>query len=84
MKRRLFFALLVAVPFLTGCSLLKRNPKPKENPAIAADTDENFRLRFVEKRTSELVAGGVAPQAARTQATEEFKVRYGYTSSAKK
>ncbi|MEO7413319.1 MAG: hypothetical protein ABIZ81_08170 [Opitutaceae bacterium] len=84
MKRRLFFALLSMVALLSGCSFLKKNPKPKANPAIAADTDENFRQRFVERRTGELVTGGVAPETARAQATEEFKARYGYTSAAKK
>jgi hypothetical protein len=84
MKRRLFFVFMAAVPLLAGCSLLRKNPKPKANPAIAADTDENFRQRFVERRAADLVAQGVGADAARAQAAEEFKARFGYTSAAKK
>lgn len=84
MKQRSFFVVCAAVILSTGCSHFKKSQKPKENPAIAADTDENFRQRFVDKRAAELVTQGVAADAAKTQATEEFKARYGYTSAAKK
>lgn len=84
MKQRSFFVVCAATILFTGCSLFKKSQKPKENPAIAADTDENFRQRFVDKRTAELMAQGAAAEAARAQASEEFKVRYGYTSAAKK
>lgn len=84
MKQRSFFVVCAALTLLTGCSHFKKSQKPKENPAIAADTDENFRQRFVDKRAADLVAQGVSADAARGQATEEFKARYGYTSAAKK
>jgi hypothetical protein len=84
MKQRSFFVLFATLVLLTSCSHFKKSQKPKENPAIAADTDENFRQRFVDKRAAELVAQGVSADAARTQAAEEFKARYGYTSAAKK
>jgi hypothetical protein len=84
MKQRSFLVVCAAAALVTGCSHFKKSQKPKENPAIAADTDDNFRQRFVEKRAAELVVQGVSADAARAQATEEFKARYGYTSSAKK
>jgi len=84
MKQRALFLFLAVLTATAGCSHFKKSQKPKENPAIAADTDENFRQRFVDKRTAELEAQGVATNVARAQATEEFKARYSYTSAAKK
>jgi hypothetical protein len=84
MNKRSLFLLLIAATLVSGCFHFKKDRKPKENPAIAADTDENFRKRFIEKRTGELVTQGVSTEAAQGQATEEFKARYGYTSAAKK
>jgi hypothetical protein len=84
MKQSVLPTVFASVLLVTGCSHLKKNPKPAETTAIAADTDENFRQRFIEKRANELTAQGTAPAAARAQATEEFKTRYEYTSAAKK
>lgn len=82
---RLIFALLTATLLLSpGCLFSKKTKKTRENPAIAADTDENFRQRFLDRRVAELTAAGQSADAARAQAAEEFKVRYGYTSAAKK
>lgn len=82
---RLILALISATVLLSsGCLFSKKTKKPKENPAIAADTDENFRQRFLDKRVAELTAAGQSADAARAQAAEEFKARYGYTSAAKK
>jgi hypothetical protein len=76
----LVFPALVLCP---GCLHSKKNPKPKES-AIAAETEASFRQRFVDKRAGELVAQGLAAETARTQALEEFKVRYVYTTAAGK
>jgi hypothetical protein len=84
MKRRLLFCLLTVTTLLAGCSHFKKEPKSKESSAIAADTDENLRLRFVNRRTEELVAQGIPAETARAQATAEYKARYSYTSSAQK
>ena len=84
MNRFSLVPLLLAVAFVPGCLHSKKNAKPKENPAIAAETDENFRIRFMDKRVAELTGQGVVAEAARAQAAEEFKARYGYTSAAKK
>ena len=84
MKQRALLLIFAALTLTTGCSLFKKSQKPKEVQNLAADTDENFRQRFVDKRAAELVAQGLAENAARAQAQEEFKVRYSYASPAKK
>ncbi|HEX2854599.1 MAG TPA: hypothetical protein VHO24_15315 [Opitutaceae bacterium] len=82
---RLIFALLTATLLLSsGCLFSKKTKKPRENSSIAADTDESFRQRFLDRRVAELTATGQNADAARAQAAEEFKTRYGYTSAAKK
>lgn len=78
----LLLALIVAS--CPGCLFSKKNPKPKENAAVASETEQALKQRFVDKRVGELVAQGVATDAARTQALEEFKHRYGYTGAAHK
>ena len=69
---------------MPGCLFGKKHPKAKEQSAIAAETEESFRQRFVDKRSGELVAQGLNAEAARAQALEEFKVRYVYTTAAHK
>jgi hypothetical protein len=49
--------------------------------AIAAELEESFRQRWVEKRASELIARGLAADLARTQAFEEFKTKYNFSST---
>ena len=84
MNRLPFSLLLVALVFSPGCVFSKKPKKPKESQSIAADTEEGFRQRFVDKRMAELVAQGVAPEAARSKATDEFRARYEYTGAARK
>jgi hypothetical protein len=88
MKRSLLFCLALSLGLAsTGCSMLRRNPnhkKPKENSAIAATTEAGFKQRWMEKRTAELKATGLTPEAAQAQAEQEFSVHYSYTSAAKK
>lgn len=69
---------------LTGCGLTARkNDKPKESSAIAADTEATFRQRWMEKRTSELAAQGVEAGAARAQAANEFQAKFGLPARGK-
>lgn len=84
MNRVIFTLLSATVLLSSGCLFSKKTKKPKENTAIAADTDENFRQRFLDRRVADLTATGMSADAARAQAAEEFKTRYGYTSAAKK
>jgi hypothetical protein len=84
MKRLISPFLIVALLLSPGCLFSKKSKKVKENPAIAADTDQNFRQRFLDKRVAELTAAGQSAESAHRQADEEFRARYGYTSAAKK
>ena len=68
----------------SGCFHSKKNATPKENPAIASETEADFKQRFMEKRMAELVAQGVAPDAARVRANEEFRSKYSATTAAQK
>ena len=68
----------------SGCSYFKKSSEPKPSGAIASEMEAEFKQRFVDKRAGELAAQGVAPEAARTQANEEFRVRYGATTAAQK
>jgi hypothetical protein len=63
-----------------GCWHSKK--KPKENTAVAADVEEGFKQRWMEKRTSDLVAKGVRVDLARQQALDEFRIKYSYTRAA--
>ncbi len=85
MKRSLLLCLsLLGLTALTGCFFSKKTLKPKENTAIAAEMEADFRQRWVDKRTTELAAQGLKPDAAHAQATDEFKARYSYTTAAQK
>ncbi len=75
--------LFTAIVF-SGCLFSRKSSKPKENPDIAASVEATFKQRWVEKRSAELKATGLAPEAALAQAGEEFRTRYGYTGAAGK
>jgi 1,2-phenylacetyl-CoA epoxidase catalytic subunit len=84
-KRLLLSACLaLAMLFSTGCLFTRKSAKPKEDPGLARETEQEFRQRWVEKRVSELVAAGTAAPAARTQAEAEFREKYEFTSAAQK
>ncbi len=84
MTRRLLLTLLTTTAVLAaGCSHFKKSA-PKPTTGIAGEVEADFKVRWVDKRTAELVAHGQAAEAARTQATTEFNERYGYTSAAQK
>ncbi len=83
MNTRLTFLVfaLTGLCLTAGCLSSRKNAKPKETTAIAAELEESFRQRWVEKRASELIARGLAADLARTQAFEEFKTKYNFPSS---
>ena len=76
--------LAFAVVLSGGCSLFKKSAKPKESPTLAGEAEDSLKQRWVDKRTAELVAQGAAADAARAQATEEFRAKYSYTGAAQK
>ncbi len=79
----LLFA-FICLQLTAGCLGSRKNPKPKENQAIAAELEESFRQRWIEKRAGELTGKGVAADLARTQAFEEFKVKFNFPEPKKK
>ena len=62
----------------SGCLFHRKNKKPKETNAIAAETEAEFRARFVDKRVAELVAQGKDADSARQQAEAEFRAKYSF------
>lgn len=88
MKRSLLLAVvLLAALSTSGCHLFskgKKEKKPKDNPALATATEQEFEHRWVDRRAAELVASGVAADAARRQADAEFREHYKYTHAANK
>lgn len=85
LKRTLLSVLaMVVLTSANGCSLFKKSKKPKENPAIAAETEGDFRQRWIEHRTAELIAQGTAADAARQSAATEFRDAFPYIRDGKK
>ena len=83
--RPLLTCLALCAVLSAGCSMFsKKSATPKETKAPAAETEQLLRQRWVDKRAAELVAQGQSADAARTQATAEFKEHYGYISEPKK
>ncbi|MBC7368783.1 MAG: hypothetical protein H7343_18565 [Undibacterium sp.] len=74
----LLLLFLSGLSLTAGCFHFGKNAKPKENPAIAAELEESFRQRWIEKRAIELGTKGMAPDLARAQAIEEFKTKYNF------
>jgi hypothetical protein len=68
----------------SGCLFSKKPKRPKENAAIAADVEESFRKRWVDKRASELTAQGTGADAARVRAENEFSERFDFTRAGRK
>jgi len=82
MKRSLLLCLVLSSLFLAGC--WHRSKQPKESTAVATEVEEAFKQRWIEKRAGELTARGLAADAARRQANDEFRARYSYTRAADK
>jgi hypothetical protein len=86
-KRVAFSALslsCLALALSSGCLHGKKNAKPKESTEIASEVEAGFKQRFMEKRVTELTAQGVAAEAARVRANDEFRAKYGATTAAQK
>jgi ribosomal protein S11 len=86
MKRLFPLMLALALVATTGCHIFskKKNPSaPTGSKTAAADVEKDFMHRWIDKRTTELVAQGSSPEAAQLQATTEFKVRFNYTDAAR-
>ena len=77
------FACLLAL-LSAGCVFSKKERPPKENPAISAEVEAQFRQRWIDKRVGELTAQGQAAAAARSQAESEFRAHFDFPDRAKK
>jgi hypothetical protein len=82
MKRLVPFALAAALFADSGCHIFssKKNPvAPKESKTLATDVEKDFMHRWIDKRSSELMAKGISVDAAHDQAVAEYKVAFAYT-----
>lgn len=84
MRFRLLLSLLMLAAATSGCTLFRKSSRPKESSAISSEVEENFHRRWVEKRSAELVAQGVAAAAAQTQAENEFREKYDFSRPGRK
>ena len=85
MTKRLFLPLLAtSILFSSGCFFSKKSHRTKESSAIAADVEESFHRRWVDKRVAELSAQGTAADAARIKAEAEFRERFVFTRAGQK
>ena len=85
MIQRLFLTCLSLTALLaSGCLFSKKPAQPKESSAIASSVEESFKVRWIDKRVGDLVAQGKAADAARAQATDEFRERFAYTGGVPK
>jgi hypothetical protein len=87
MKRIVPVALVCVLFANLGCHYFygrNKNPTaPKESSTTAADVEKDFMRRWIDKRTSELVAQNVPIDTARVQALAEFKSKFDYTDAAR-
>ncbi len=81
-QRPVLTLLVTLAAFTSGCSHFKKSAPV--DTSIAGQTDADFKTRWMEKRTGELVAQGQTATAARTQAAAEFAERYAFTNAGKK
>ncbi len=91
MKRLFVLALAAAGLVLgTGCAHVwffgKKKPTvappPKQSPYISTDVEMNFRQRWVDKRTNELVSQGMIADDAKAKALAEFRAEFSFTKAA--
>ena len=77
MKRLLPAALCLLM--LNGCFFWNKKPKTRptdESPAVATSVEKDFKVRWVEKRSSDLIGQGVAADTAHAQAVSEFDSKF--------
>ena len=88
--KRLYAVSIAAFALLgAGCALWpfsNKGPQPKHDPDldphVSTQVEMEFRQRWVEKRSADLIAQGILPDAAHDQALAEFRVKFSYTHAA--
>ena len=83
-KPTLTVTLVILLALSSGCQLFRKKDRVKENPAISSEVEATFRQRWLEKRVAELTAQGIAADAARAQAEQEFRERFQFGTGVKK
>ncbi|HXN34764.1 MAG TPA: hypothetical protein VN877_01240 [Opitutaceae bacterium] len=86
MKRLAPFVLAAVLAANSGCHMFSRSKKaatPKESTTLAADDEKDFMHRWIDKRTAELITQGMPTEAARAQASAEFKAKFSYLDTAR-
>ena len=93
MKRLSPLALTLAAALCAGgCSHVpffgRKKPdaplKEKSNPHVATEMERQFAQRWLDKRTGDLVASGLSPEAARAQANQEYQQKFNYAQPVAK
>jgi hypothetical protein len=92
MKRSIIiFSAISSLGLTSGCSHLLFWKKPntsevkkkeKQDPHVATVTELEFKARWVDKRSAELISQGVSPADAKTQASSEFSAKFSATHPA--
>jgi 1,2-phenylacetyl-CoA epoxidase catalytic subunit len=77
-------ALVVVLALSTGCLFSKKKNRTQESSAISSEVEATFRQRWLDKRVAELATQGIAADAARAQADQEFRDRYQFATKTKK
>ena len=82
-------AAFLAAGYCSGCSHIPFFGKktvqpgpPKEGRHVATDTERDFKVRWVDRRSAELVSQGMPAEGARAQATAEFDRIFSATHAA--
>lgn len=84
MTTRLIHTSLVLLLILSsGCLFSRKSGAPKESSSISGEVEANFKRRWIERRTAELVAQRSPADAAVAQATREFGEKYEFGRGSK-
>ncbi|HXA14095.1 MAG TPA: hypothetical protein VNW23_03125 [Opitutaceae bacterium] len=81
--KKILISLLAGAVVLSGCH---HSHKPKPNPAVATEVEQEFMQRWVDQRTRDYITQGkfATDADARQQAVQDFYQQYPYTTLAEK
>ena len=84
MIRSLLLSLLAAAILgSSGCLFWRKPDRPRKDGSIVSEVETNLKRRWIDQRVAQLVARGVAQDAALRQATDEFREKFEFTGAAK-